>query len=364
MVKAKKKVDEKKEAAVDEIFVEPKVKEFNELKTAVDQQTKSTTKTQTEIKLDKIREVERLSEETMGRMRAAKIEDIDNPCYMEMDAYIDMVRLGIAYGAVVIGEGGIGKTWRVIKHLEGVDYAYTDSYTTPQALYIWLWKNRDKEAVVVDDCANFLDNLKVLAMLKGGLWNVGEHENRIVNYMTTKPMQDAEENYVPQSFILGARMIILTNNINKKNPHIMAVLSRVNSCTVDIPYEELMNILEQVAKKNYIGLSADERMEVYEYLAENTSESTESLNIRTLIKCFQQRVYSKKIKQPDHWKKLIMLSILKKNPSLVLVEQLVKDQSFKNEEERIKNFEAKSGRSRATYFRMKEQLQLKRNKSS
>jgi hypothetical protein len=59
-----------------------------------------------------------------------------------------------------------------------------------------------------------------------------------------------------------------------------------------------------------------------------------------------------------------MLSILKKNPSLVLVEQLIKDQSFKNEEERIKNFEAKSGRSRATYFRMKEQLQLKRNKSS
>jgi len=359
-----------------------KVKAFNERKAAVEHRNKSESpevkneatpdvkkifeedksaklKTQVELKIERIREIEKQSEETMGLLRHATIEDISNPCYIEMDAYIDMVRMGVAYGAVIVGEGGIGKTWRVVKHLEGVDYAYTDSYTTPQALYIWLWKNRDKEVVVVDDCAGFLDNMKVLAMLKGGLWNVGENKTRIINYMTTKPMQDSEGNYVPQSFILGARMIILTNRLNTKNSHINAVLSRVNSCIVEIPYEELMSILEQVAQRDYADLTKKERIEVYEYLVDNTSESTESLNIRTLIKCFQQRVYSKLIKQPDRWKELAKLSILKKNPSLVLVEQLIKDPSFKNEKERINAFEVRSGRSKSTYFRMKEQLQAK-----
>jgi len=307
-------------------------------------------------KICMIREAQRKAEETDELMKHAKIDNIISNCYTEMDTYVGMVKTGAAYGAILEGAGGVGKTWRVIKELEDAKYVYTDSFSTPQALYIWMYKHRDEDVLVVDDPANFLDNVKVLAMLKGGLWNVGNMNTRIIHYMTTKPMQDEEGNYVPTSFVLNARLIIITNYLNKKNPHLSAILSRVNHCIVDIPYEELMKIIEQVAKLDYPDLTKEERMEVFEYLKENTSSATESLNIRTLIKCFQQRVYSKRIKKPELWKTLMTLSILKKNPKLVLVEELVNDKTYRTEEERVKEFMKQTGASRPTYFRLKEQL--------
>jgi len=307
-------------------------------------------------KIGLIREAQRKAEETDDLLRHAKIDNIDSSCYTEMDTYVGMVKTGAAYGAILEGPGGVGKTWRVIKELEDVEYAYTDSFSTPQALYIWLYKHRDEDVLVVDDVANFLDNIKVLSMLKGGLWNVGDKSTRIIHYMTTKPMQDEEGNYVPTSFILNARLIIITNFLNKKNPHLNAIVSRVNHCVVDIPYDELMRIMEQVAKKDYPDLTLAERMEVFKYLKENTSSATEMLNIRTLIKCFQQKVYSKRIDQPDLWKHLMTLSILKKNPKLILVEELIKDTHYGTEDARIKEFIKQTGASRSTYFRLKEQL--------
>jgi hypothetical protein len=307
-------------------------------------------------KIGMIREAQKKAEETDQLLKTAKIDNIESSCYTEMDNYVGMVKTGAAYGAILEGAGGVGKTWRVIKELEDVNYAYTDSFSTPQALYIWLYKHRDEDVLVVDDVANFLDNIKVLSMLKGGLWNVGDKNTRIIHYMTTKPMQDEEGNYVPTSFVLKARLIVITNSLNRKNPHLAAILSRVNHCVVDIPYDELMRIMEQVAEKDYNDLSKAERMEVFNYLKENTSSATESLNIRTLIKCFQQRVYSKRIGKPELWKHLMTLSILKKNPKLILVEELVQDPTYRNEEARIKEFMKQTGASRSTYFRLKEQL--------
>jgi sulfur relay (sulfurtransferase) DsrC/TusE family protein len=307
-------------------------------------------------KICMIREAQRKAEETDLLMKHAKIDNIDSNCYTEMDNYVGMVKTGAAYGAILEGAGGVGKTWRVIKALEDAKYVYTDSFSTPQAIYIWLYKHRDEDVLVVDDPANFLDNIKILSMLKGGLWNVGDKNTRIIHYMTTKPMQDEEGNYVPTSFVLNARLIIITNFLNKKNPHLNAILSRVNHCIVDIPYEELMKIIEQVARKEYPDLNEKERMEVFKYLRDNTSSATESLNIRTLIKCFQQRVYSKRIGDPELWKSLMTLSILKKNPKLVLVEDLVKDSNYRNEDARIKEFMKQTGASRSTYFRLKDQL--------
>jgi hypothetical protein len=308
-------------------------------------------------KICMIREAQRKAEETDELMKHANIDNIESNCYTEMDTYVGMVKVGAAYGAILEGAGGVGKTWRVIKALEDAQYEYTDSFSTPQALYIWLHKHRDEDVLVVDDPANFLDNVKVLAMLKGGLWNVGDNKTRIIHYMTTKPMQDEEGNYVPTSFVLNARLIIITNYLNKKNPHLNAILSRVNHCVVNIPYEELMKILEQVAKiDRSTDLTEKERMEVFQHLKENTSSATESLNIRTLIKCFQQRVYSKRIGEPDLWKDLMTLSILKKSPKLLVVEELMNDKAYGTEEQRVKEFVKQTGGSRSTYFRLKEQL--------
>jgi hypothetical protein len=319
-------------------------------------------KTKEEIKLEKIHIAKEKEEEVDRYLKEAKIDNLNSSCYMEMDNYVGMVKTGAAYGCVIEGPGGIGKTWRIIKLLKDIEYAYTDSFTTPQALYCWLYANRNKEVIIVDDVYSFLDSPKVLAFLKGGLWHVGDSKNRIIHYMTTKPMQDENGNYVPNAFILSARMIIITNKLNRKNPHLNAILTRINSCKVEIDYEEMINILEQVSQKEYPGLNLDERLEILKFIQDNTSESNDDLNIRTLIKCFQQKVYSKRINKPDLWRQLAMMSILQKNPALIIVEELVNDPSYENEDERIAEFKKKSGRSRATYYRLKENMKLSGDK--
>jgi len=155
---------------------------------------------------------------------------------------------------------------------------------------------------------------------------------------------------------LSARMIIITNRLNRKNSHVQAVLTRVNSTKVEIDFDELMNIFEQIVKKEYPGLNQDERTEVYDFIKDNASESTDGLNIRSLIKCFQNYVYAKSVKDPERWKRLAMISILMKNPNLIIVEKIEKDATFKTVDDKVKEFNRQTGKSRSTYFRLKEQL--------
>jgi len=322
----------------------------------IDTEKKPEKKTKDQLKQELIMDAQRKTQETDQLLKLVEIDDLDSSCYMEMDNYIGMVKTASTYGVIIEGAGGTGKTWRVIKHLQDVDYAYTDSFTTPQALYTWMYKNKDKEVLIVDDVANFFDNPRVLAFLKGGLWHVGDSKNRIIHYMTSKPLQDSEGLFVPSAFVLGARMIIITNKLNRKNPHLNAILTRVNYCYVEIPFEELLHIMEQVAKKEHDGLSYEERMDVFYFLRDQATQATENLSIRTLIKCFQQKVYSKRIGKPERWKELAMLSLLNKNPALVMVERLLRDESIVKEEDRIRLFCEKTGSSRSTWYRMKEQV--------
>ncbi len=314
-----------------------------------------TKKTKVELKIEKIKKVKELEQEVEDDLRKIHVDQLKSDVYLEMDAYVEMVAKGISYGTVIEGPGGTGKTWRILENLKEVDYSYTDSFTTPASFYIWMYKNRNKEVLIVDDCSGFMNNEKILAFLKGGLWEV--NGNRIIHYMTTKPLQDENGEFVPNTFILSARMIIITNRLNKKNPHLNAVLTRVNYTKVEIDFDELMNIFEQIVQKDYPGLTKDERIEVYKFIKENTSDSNaNTLNIRSLIKCFQQYVYSKNINNPGLWKRLAMISILQKNPNLVIVEEIEKNPAYKTVDEKVKEFGRRTGKARATYFRLKEQL--------
>jgi hypothetical protein len=334
-------------------------------KTIEDSKDPPEEKTKAEAKAEKMKKVREQEQEVEEDLKKMHVEQLVSDVYLEMDAYVDMVAKGISFGTIIEGPGGTGKTYRILNNLKDVDYAYTDSFTTPAAFYIWMYKNRNKEVLIVDDVSGFMNNEKILAFLKGALWEV--NGKRILHYMTTKPLQDENGEYVPNTFILSARMIIITNRLNKKNPHLNAVITRVNYTKVEIDFDELMNIFEQIVKKDYPGLNLNERYEVFEFIKKNTLESNVNLNIRSLIKCFQQYVYSKNIDNPELWKRLTMISILQKNPNLVVVEEIEKNPTFKTVDEKVKEFGRRTGKGRATYFRLKEQLNqfgdtLKENK--
>lgn len=300
--------------------------------------------------LSKVKEEEQKIFDSMKSM--VDYTELASDCYTEMDSYVSMVANKISFGALIEGMGGTGKTYRTIKQCRSLDMAYTDSYTTPASFYIWLYKNRDKDVLIIDDCAGLFSNDKILAFLKGALWEVSG--KRIVNYMTTKHLEDEEGRTIPSTCEINARIIIITNALNKKNPHVNAVLSRINYCYVDIPRDELLSILSKIAEIPYDNLSEKERMECLQYLIENTSESNTDLNIRTLFKLFQFKIHAKQIKNAEFWK-VLANKILKKDDFLVLVESLEKNKQL-TVQEKVSKFQEITKKSRATYFRLKERI--------
>ena len=274
-----------------------------------------------------------------------------------MDSFVDMVIKGVSVGTIIEGSGGTGKSYRVINKASraNLDFAYLDSFTTPQGLYIWLYKNRDKELVILDDVVGLTSD-KSLSFLKGALWAI-EGKERIIQNNSSKPIRDEEGEIIPNVAQINARFVIITNYL-KPNPHVNAVLSRVNYCRVDIPRDEILRIMEQVAKKEYEGLKESERMEVFNFLKSNTDESCSNLNIRTLIKAFQFKQFANQKGNQDLWKKLL-LKVLDQDMNLLIVQQIAEDESLKTEDEKVTEFSRVTQKSRATYFRLKKRLNLK-----
>lgn len=311
-----------------------------------------------ELNLGKIEAVEVEEQKVFDNLIEAsrKYESLLSSAYTEMDAVCQMVCAGISNGALIWGEGGTGKTFRCIKHCvdANVEWEYLDSFATPASLYAFLYKNKDKDVLLIDDLASFLSDVKILAFLKAALWaSVGN--KRIVNYESTKIMKDEKGKLIPKKFEMNARIIIITNSLDKKSPHIRAVLSRINEVELDIPRDELLRILEKIAESPYEDLDLGERMQVFRFLKDNTSNSTEDLNIRTMFKLFQYRRYAKVAGNPNLFD-ILGLKILKRDETLVVVEALLNDSSFLTEDDRINKFVELTKKTRATYYRLKKRL--------
>jgi len=311
-------------------------------------------------KIHDVRDQEHEVFKALADVKDDSYRSLVSDAYSEMDANVDMVIGGISYGTIIEGRGGTGKTYRVLnKCLKecGVDeVAYTDSFTTPAAFYVWLFKNKDKRVLIVDDCAGFMNSDKILSFIKGATWPVGSTNQRVVSYLTTKPLKDEFDDYVPSTIEIEARMIVITNFLDDDSPHVKAVLSRINRIRVDVPRNELLHILGQIIKKEYKGLSFEERKEALQFMTENTTNQTDDMNIRTLLHIMDYQIYAKQKGLGDVWKTL-SLKLLQRDDRMVLVEKLLSDENFLNEEERYTRFIDLTGDSRATWYRLRKKVE-------
>jgi hypothetical protein len=312
-------------------------------------------KAKIEEKRKKIDNIKERENEVMKALRFDDYENLVSDCYTELDVNTEMVLQKKSYGCIVEGKGGTGKTYRIlnqcIKAVTEEHIAYIDSFTTPTAVYVALYENRDKDVLIFDDCADMMNNGKILAMLKGALWHVNDGKTRIVSYLTTKPPKDEYGDELPRNFEFDGRIIIITNYLKDDNPHVKAVLSRVNRVLVEVPRKELLKILCQVVKKSHGTLNVFEREECVDFLEVNTNNQTEELNIRTLLRVMDYRWWAKDNNKGDAWK-ILSLKLLQKDDRLVLVEKLLLDESFATKEDLIDYFIEKTGASRPTYYRL------------
>ena len=246
---------------------------------------------------------EKLDEETKKRLdeEISKISVASKELellYYIPKLYIEMVADKQTKGLLLYGESSLGKSYWVKKVLKekGIkDFVFVSGHITPMKFYEKLYQAKD--SLVVFDDVDILSNTIILNMIKACL---NENSSNVVEYHTSKNMD------IPSSFIFNGNVIMLLNDIPKNSEHLKAVRSRVLEYELKFNREQILKIIFEIAHKHNIkGTELKDRLEIANWIKDNTSKAVKNLNIRLYL----QAVNFFKFKN-SNWKELTLNQIV------------------------------------------------------
>lgn len=178
-----------------------------------------------------------------------------------VEKLVGMVADSVQPSAIITGEGGLGKTYTVVKTLEAKGYVdisdladfevgaiinarkcftMVKGYSTPKGLYRTLFEN-NKSIIVFDDCDSVLKDPIALNLLKSALDSYGK---RIISWNA-----DMKDEDLPRSFEFSGRVIFISNMHDGRIDQ--AIRSR--SMMIDLS----MNSDQKIQRMETIALSPD-----------------------------------------------------------------------------------------------------------
>ncbi|KKM67531.1 hypothetical protein LCGC14_1470190 [marine sediment metagenome] len=248
-------------------------------------------------------------------------------------------------GLIFTGEGGIGKTILTLSSIKQMlgpdDWEYSNGYTTPLSLYEFLYNNRNKKVIILDDVEGIFNNKLSLAILKGALWD--SDGKRICQYSSK-----SDKAKMPERFVMKANIIILCNHIPKENDaSTRAMISRTIFYKMCFSFEQKMKICKGFIHDDKT-LTHQNRYDVLEILCEEVNEATRDFNFRTLRKLIAFVQYNK-----DRARALFQATTEIDELKKVYLEVSRKYDVIKNQ---VYIFMEKTGKSRRTFFRIKKEI--------
>jgi hypothetical protein len=257
--------------------------------------------------------------------QAAKSSDPElifgiNERFQILADFVDMVATRTIPSAIVIGEGGLGKSHTVFKALksaglfsldqldigdrfdEGLSrkaYCVVKGFSTAKGLYRTLYENRSK-IVVFDDCDSVLKDPVAANLLKAAL---DSYDKRIISWNAESFGSDED---LPRSFEFTGGVIFISNMPMYKIPQ--ALISRSMPADVSMTRSEIIERMRAIVKEGEFlnEYSMSDKSEALEFIAENANRpEVKSINLRTLINVCKARVA-----KPDHWKRLALYALV------------------------------------------------------
>jgi len=243
------------------------------------------------------------------------VEEFDiNERFQFLETATKMVADCDANALIVVGQGGLGKTWTVKetlaacglknydelvaekaediaaakdeKDLEGVDLSTVDvpkagtyklvtGHSSPKGLYRILWENHGG-LIVFDDCDSIQKDMTALNLLKGALDTQGE---RIIAWASESPIDDG----LPRSFKFSGRVIFISNKPMSSWDD--AVKSRALTINVHMTKQQIIDRMRHMIALDTFEPNVEMEVKdtVIRVMDEN-KERIQNLNLRNLIK--------------------------------------------------------------------------------
>lgn len=239
-----------------------------------------------------------------------------NERFQIMEDYTDMVGKRELASALVTGEGGLGKSFTVMKALKASGakdissmeigarldgqsgYVVVKGYSSAKGLFRTLYENRN-QIIVFDDCDSVLKDPNAVNILKSAL---DSYDVRMVSWNTEGWGGDDD---LPKTFEFTGGVIFISNLPKHKVPQ--AIRSRAMCADVSMTREEVVERMRMIVDSaEFMPEYEDEhKREALEFVAENANNPmVPTLNLRSLVNVVKARAA-----KPDHWRRLGLYSM-------------------------------------------------------
>ncbi len=214
-----------------------------------------------------------------------------------VEKIVGMVATGVQPSTVITGQGGLGKTYTVMKQLKasGLEdyneliqrlpsgstiqmskvFVTIKGYSTPKGLYRTLFENQNA-TIVFDDCDSILKDPVALNLLKGAL---DSYSKRIISWNSEGFGKDDE---LPRSFEFKGRIVFISNMDQDKIDQ--AIRSRSMMIDLSMTDEQKIDRMEHIAQSDEFlpEYEADIKADALALIREVKDECKE-ISLRTLI---------------------------------------------------------------------------------
>ena len=214
-----------------------------------------------------------------------------------VEKIVGMVASGVQPSTVITGQGGLGKTYTVMKTLKanGLEdyndliqrlpsgstihmskvFVTIKGYSTPKGLYRTLFENQNA-TIVFDDCDSILKDPVALNLLKGAL---DSYSKRIISWNAEG---FGKEDDLPRSFEFKGRIVFISNMDQDKIDQ--AIRSRSMMIDLSMTDDQKIDRMEHIA-------ASDEFMPEYDIeikqdalaLIREVKDEAKEISLRTLI---------------------------------------------------------------------------------
>lgn len=301
-------------------------------------------------------------QQTEQRNEEIEMEDAADVCppeveydleslYYHLTHFVSSVAEGYQRSMVIESKPGIGKSYNIEKTLEdevgNTGYIKVAGHSSPLALYQKLQDNKDK-VVFLDDCSAVLKDRQSMEIIKAATET--EVDTRMVSWNSNASQLNTEE--YDEEFEFTGQIIICANNIpdSGNTAEIMeSLVDRSISYDLDFTYQQRIDLIKQIAYIHETDIPVEDRMEIAEWIENVTGPEFKSVNIRTMFLCFNQYRYDQ-----EKWKELAS-EIINIDVELGFIRDAL--ESEETVKAARKAYEEEFDKSRATFYRKKEQLE-------